>query len=51
MTQQESDSADPCVRLFHASLVWPLQIEPQPGKPIYIQTIRHAGYVLYAEPL
>lgn len=27
------------------------KIEPQPGKPIYIQTIRHAGYVLYAEPL
>lgn len=26
------------------------KIEPQPGKPIYIQTIRHAGYVLYAEP-
>ncbi len=25
------------------------KIEPQPGKPIYIQTIRHAGYVLYAE--
>ena len=27
------------------------KIEPQPGKPIYIQTIRHAGYVLYAESL
>lgn len=27
------------------------KIEPQPGKPIYLQTIRHAGYVLYAEPL
>ena len=27
------------------------KIEPQPGKPIFIQTIRHAGYVLYAEPL
>ncbi len=26
------------------------KIEPQPGKPIYLQTIRHAGYVLYAEP-
>ena len=25
------------------------KIEPQPGKPMYIQTIRHAGYVLYAE--
>jgi len=25
------------------------KIEPQPGKPIYLQTIRHAGYVLYAE--
>jgi hypothetical protein len=32
MTQQESDSSDPCVRLFHASLVWPLQIEPRPGE-------------------
>ncbi|MFZ4540852.1 MAG: response regulator [Rickettsiales bacterium] len=27
------------------------KIEPQPGKPIYLQTIRHAGYVLYAEPV
>lgn len=26
------------------------KIEPTPGKPIYLQTIRHAGYVLYAEP-
>lgn len=26
------------------------KIEPQAGKPIYLQTIRHAGYVLYAEP-
>lgn len=26
------------------------KIEPQPGKPTYLQTIRHAGYVLYAEP-
>jgi two-component system phosphate regulon response regulator OmpR len=26
------------------------KIEPQPGKPMYLQTIRHAGYVLYAEP-
>lgn len=26
------------------------KIEPQPSKPIYLQTIRHAGYVLYAEP-
>ena len=25
------------------------KIEPQPGKPIYLQTIRHAGYVLYAQ--
>lgn len=25
------------------------KIEPQPGKPIYIQTVRHAGYVLHAE--
>jgi two-component system phosphate regulon response regulator OmpR len=25
------------------------KIEPQPGKPVYLQTIRHAGYVLYAE--
>lgn len=24
------------------------KIEPQPGKPMYLQTIRHAGYVLYA---
>ncbi len=26
------------------------KIEPKPGKPIYLQTIRHAGYVLYADP-
>lgn len=26
------------------------KIESQPGKPVYLQTIRHAGYVLYAEP-
>lgn len=26
------------------------KIEPQPAKPIYLQTIRHAGYVLYADP-
>lgn len=26
------------------------KFEPQPGKPIYLQTIRHAGYVLYADP-
>ena len=25
------------------------KIEPQPGKPIYLQTIRHSGYVLYAD--
>ncbi len=25
------------------------KIEPQPSKPIYLQTIRHAGYVLYAQ--
>ncbi len=25
------------------------KIEPTPGKPIYLQTIRHAGYVLYGE--
>lgn len=25
------------------------KIEPHPGKPMYLQTIRHAGYVLYAE--
>lgn len=25
------------------------KIEPQPGKPVYIQTVRHAGYVLHAE--
>jgi len=25
------------------------KIEPQPNKPTYLQTIRHAGYVLYAE--
>ncbi len=24
------------------------KIEPNPGKPIYIQTVRHAGYVLHA---
>ena len=27
------------------------KIEPQPGKPLYLQTVRHAGYVLYADPL
>ena len=27
------------------------KIEAQPGKPIYLQTIRHAGYVLYADPV
>lgn len=27
------------------------KIEPQPGKPIYLQTVRHAGYVLYADYL
>lgn len=27
------------------------KIEAVPGKPIYLQTIRHAGYVLYANPL
>lgn len=27
------------------------KIEPTPGKPIYLQTIRHAGYVLYADPV
>jgi two-component system phosphate regulon response regulator OmpR len=27
------------------------KIEPQPSKPIYLQTIRHAGYALYAEPI
>ena len=26
------------------------KIEPVAGKPIYLQTIRHAGYVLYANP-
>lgn len=26
------------------------KIEAVPGKPIYLQTIRHAGYVLYADP-
>lgn len=26
------------------------KIEAVPGKPVYLQTIRHAGYVLYAEP-
>lgn len=25
------------------------KIEPTPAKPIYLQTIRHAGYVLYAD--
>jgi two-component system phosphate regulon response regulator OmpR len=25
------------------------KVEPNPGKPIYIQTVRHAGYVLHAE--
>jgi two-component system phosphate regulon response regulator OmpR len=25
------------------------KIEPAPGKPIYIQTVRHAGYVLHGE--
>lgn len=25
------------------------KIEPQPGKPIYIQTVRHAGYVLHTD--
>lgn len=25
------------------------KIEPNPAKPVYLQTIRHAGYVLYAE--
>lgn len=25
------------------------KIEPNPGKPLYLQTVRHAGYVLYAE--
>jgi two-component system phosphate regulon response regulator OmpR len=25
------------------------KIEPQPGKPVYIQTVRHAGYVLHAQ--
>ena len=25
------------------------KIEPHPGKPTYLQTIRHAGYVLYAD--
>lgn len=27
------------------------KIEPHPGKPMYLQTIRHAGYVLYADPV
>lgn len=27
------------------------KIEPAPGKPIYIQTVRHAGYVLHAEEM
>ena len=27
------------------------KIEPVAGKPIYLQTIRHAGYVLYANPI
>ncbi len=25
------------------------KIEPQPAKPIYLQTVRHAGYVLHAD--
>jgi two-component system phosphate regulon response regulator OmpR len=25
------------------------KIEPNSGKPVYLQTVRHAGYVLYAE--
>lgn len=25
------------------------KIEPQPAKPVYLQTVRHAGYVLHAE--
>jgi two-component system phosphate regulon response regulator OmpR len=25
------------------------KIEPQPGKPMYLQTVRNAGYVLYAD--
>lgn len=25
------------------------KIEPQPGKPMYIQTVRHAGYVLHTD--
>ncbi len=25
------------------------KIEPNPGKPIYLQTVRHAGYVLHAD--
>lgn len=25
------------------------KIEPNPGKPVYLQTVRHAGYVLYAD--
>jgi two-component system phosphate regulon response regulator OmpR len=25
------------------------KIEPQPSKPLYIQTVRHAGYVLHAQ--
>jgi two-component system, OmpR family, phosphate regulon response regulator OmpR len=27
------------------------KIEPTPGKPIYLQTVRYAGYVLYAQPV
>lgn len=27
------------------------KIEPHPGKPSYLQTVRHAGYVLYADPV
>lgn len=27
------------------------KIEPTPGKPLYLQTVRNAGYVLYADPL
>jgi two-component system phosphate regulon response regulator OmpR len=25
------------------------KIEPHPGKPVYIQTVRHAGYVLHTD--
>ena len=24
------------------------KIEPEPARPVYIQTVRHAGYVLHA---